>query len=86
MTETGHVEQSTSQPSSTSSEGIPAVEQVEKKVLGNNYQSVEVVHRFADTHPWFHPVLAIGAIVIVVCIALVLSRYIRGRRKVITDN
>lgn len=64
-----------SQPS-TSSEGSPAVEQAEKQVLGNaNYQKVEVVHRFADTHPWFHPLLAAGVVIVVVCVAVFLIRY-----------
>lgn len=39
----------------TGGEGSPAIEQTEKQILGNDaYQKAEVVHRFADTHPWFH--------------------------------
>ncbi|GEM_PF-3996995 len=74
--ETGHTEQSAS---SVYSEGNPAVEQAEKKVFGNNYQRIETVHRFADTHAWVFPISAIGVLAIVVCIMFVLRRSMRRR-------
>ena len=62
-----------------SSEGSPAVEQAEKQILGNeNYQKVEVVHRFADSHPYFHPLLIVGIIAI---IAPAIFFVIRHRQK-----
>lgn len=48
------------------SEGSSAVEQAELKVLGKeNYQKAEIVHYFANTHPWFHPLLAIAVLTVV---------------------
>ncbi|HVY72764.1 MAG TPA: hypothetical protein VG984_01780 [Candidatus Paceibacterota bacterium] len=55
----------------SSGEGSPAVEQAEKQVLGNqNYQKVEVVHRFADSHPWVHPAL-LGGIALIAAAAII---------------
>ena len=65
--------------SSTNSEGSPAVEQAERQVLGSTtYQKVEVVHQFADTHLWFHPVL-LGVIVLIA--AGVLVFFVRRSRQ-----
>ena len=42
-------------------EGSPGIERAEQQALGTStYQKVEVVHHFADTHPWFHPLLVVG--------------------------
>ena len=58
-----------------SGEGSPAVEQAEQRVLGQeNYQKAEVVHRFADTHPWVHPLLIALGILIVVGIGWLIMR------------
>ncbi len=59
----------------TSGEGSAAVEHLEQQILGNkNYQKVEVVHRFADSHPWFHPLLVIGIVAVIVGIAWLIKR------------
>jgi uncharacterized membrane protein len=43
-------------------------------VLGEtNYQKIEVVHRFADAHPYVHPLLLGAVIVIVVGIVYFLA-------------
>ncbi|MDO8604503.1 MAG: hypothetical protein Q7K40_03880 [bacterium] len=57
-------------PPSTPLEGTPAIEEAERQIFGNNYEKVEIIHRFSDNHPWFHPVLVSGVIVIIVCIVL----------------
>lgn len=56
-------------------EGSSAIEQAEQKALGTTtYNKVEVVHRFADTHPWFHPLLVgIGIAVLVGVVLLVMK-------------
>ena len=46
-------------------EGSPAIERAEQQALGTStYQKVEVVHRFADTHTWFHPLLVFSILAI----------------------
>ncbi len=61
-------------------EGNPAAERAEQHILGSeNYQKAEVVHRFAETHPWFHLTLAVGAVVIVLGITFFVRRYIRSK-------
>jgi hypothetical protein len=57
-------------------EGSPAVERAEKQVLGTDtYQKAEVIHRFADTHPWFHPLLLGGFAILVLCVGLFLYKH-----------
>ena len=64
----------------SSGEGSPAVEQVEKQILGTeNYQKAEVVHRFADENQWVHPLLIGGSVVVIVC-GILLTRYFLKRR------
>lgn len=54
-------------------EGNPEIEQAEQKALGTTtYEKVEVVHEYANTHPWFHPTLAIGGAVVIVCVIQVI--------------
>ena len=59
----------------TSEEGNPSIEAVERQALGTtSYQKVEVVHRFANASPWFHPLLVVAAVVAVACVFLLLKR------------
>ena len=61
-------------------EGNPAVEQAERQALGNeNYQKAEVVHRFADTHAWFHPALVVGSVGLIIIVILALCRFNKSR-------
>ena len=64
----------------THGEGSPAIEQAEQNALGTTtYQKAEIVHRFADSNPWFHPlVLGVGAILIVV-IGILVWRLLRKK-------
>jgi hypothetical protein len=72
--------ESVSDSASTSQEGNPAVEQAEKQVLGDsNYQKVEVVHRFADAHPYVHPLLiGTAGLIIIGIIFLVIRHWRKG--------
>jgi cobalamin biosynthesis Mg chelatase CobN len=59
----------------TSGEGSPAVEQAEQHILGaENYQKAEVVHQFADTHPWFHPLVIVVIILVVAGVGWLIKR------------
>lgn len=50
---------------SATGEGNPDIERAEQQALGTStYQKVEVVHRFADSHPWLHPLLIVGILAI----------------------
>ena len=65
---------------STTQEGNPAVEQAEKQVLGDaNYQKVEIVHRFADSHPYVHPLLLGIAAPVIIGIIFFLTQRMRKR-------
>lgn len=65
---------------STSLEGNPSIEQAEQNALGtNNYQKVEVVHRFADSHPWLHPLLGGIGIVLVIGIGLFVWQFLQKK-------
>ena len=56
-------------------EGSPGIEQAELKTLGTTtYQKAEVVHRFADSHPWFHPLIIGVGIVLIFLIGIFLLR------------
>ena len=64
--------------SNLAQEGSPEVEQAERQVLGEtNYQKAEVVHRFADTHPWFHPVLLVSVALVMVGIGYGVRRHFK---------
>jgi hypothetical protein len=64
----------------TSTEGNPAVEEAERQFFGNeNYQKAEVVHRFADTHAWLHPLLGVVAVAVLVCVVLLLRKYFKRK-------
>lgn len=64
---------------STTGEGSPQMEAAERHILGaENYEKAEVVHRFADTHPWFHPTLLLGTVAIFIFAIVVVMKYIRA--------
>ena len=47
-------------------EGNPEIEKLEQQTLGTStYQKAEVVHKFADENPWFHPLLIVIALAVV---------------------
>jgi hypothetical protein len=67
-------------------EGSRAVEQAEQKILGNeNYQKVEVIHRFADTYNWVYPVFISGTLLIIVSIILLMVYRIKNKKEAGTE-
>lgn len=70
--------ESVNESTTTPQEGSPAVEQAEKQVLGEtNYQKVEVVHRFADSHPYIHPLLLGVVALIIIGVLFFLTKRMR---------
>jgi hypothetical protein len=68
--------------STTSQEGSPGVEQAERQVLGEtNYQKAEVVHRFADSHPYVHPLLIGITVLILAGVAFPVIRRFKYSKK-----
>ncbi len=55
----------------SAAERNPTVEHAEQQALGTTtYQKAEVVHQYADSHPWVHPVLLVVAVIIILAAIL----------------